>query len=84
MAPRFILVPMESSTQFDPLVALDFYVRQHDLWATIRHRIAIGARASGSVFACSDSLRHIPFMKALLQMGSTVCPRATRIAISYQ
>jgi hypothetical protein len=39
MAPRFTLAPMESSTQFGPLVALGFYVRQHDLWAPMRHRV---------------------------------------------
>jgi hypothetical protein len=39
MAPRFTLASMESSTNFGPLVALGFYVRHHDLWAPIRHRV---------------------------------------------
>jgi hypothetical protein len=39
MAPRFTLAPLESSTCFGPLVALGFLVREHDLWAPIRHRV---------------------------------------------
>lgn len=39
MTPRFTLAPLETSTSFGPLVALGFYVRQHDLWAPIRHRV---------------------------------------------
>ena len=39
MEPRFTLAPMETSTHFGPLVALGFFVRQHDLWAPIRHRV---------------------------------------------
>ncbi len=39
MAPRFTLAPMERSTCFGPLVALSFFVREHDLWAPIRHRV---------------------------------------------
>ncbi len=39
MAPRFTLAPMESTTSFGPLVALGFLVRQHDLWAPMRHRV---------------------------------------------
>lgn len=39
MVPRFTLAPMESSTQFGPLVAFGFFVREHDLWAPIRSRV---------------------------------------------
>ncbi len=39
MAPRFTLAPMEHSTCFGPLVALGFFMREHDLWAPIRHRV---------------------------------------------
>jgi hypothetical protein len=39
MVPRFTLAPMGSSTNFGPLAALGFYVRQNDLWAPIRHRV---------------------------------------------
>ena len=39
MVPRFSLAPMENSTCFGPLVALGFFVREHDLWAPIRHRV---------------------------------------------
>lgn len=39
MVPRFTLAPMESSTCFGPLAALGFFVREHDLWAPIQHRV---------------------------------------------
>jgi len=39
MVPRFTLAPMEHSTCFGPLVALGFFMREHDLWAPIRHRV---------------------------------------------
>lgn len=39
MEPRFTLAAMETSTRFAPLVALGFFVRQHDLWAPIRSRV---------------------------------------------
>lgn len=39
MIPRFSLVPMENSTCFGPLVALGFFMREHDLWAPIRNRV---------------------------------------------
>ena len=39
MEPRITLAPMETSTSFGPLVAMGFFVRQHDLWAPIRHRV---------------------------------------------
>ena len=39
MVPRFSLASMENSTCFGPLVALGFFVREHDLWAPIRHRV---------------------------------------------
>ena len=39
MAPRFTLAPMDCSTRFGPLVALGFFVRQHDLWAPFWDRV---------------------------------------------
>jgi len=39
MVPRFTLAPMDCSTRFGPLVALGFFVRQHDLWAPFRDRV---------------------------------------------
>jgi hypothetical protein len=42
MVPRFTLAPIDSCTQFGPLVALGFFVRQHDLWAPIRARVCFG------------------------------------------
>jgi hypothetical protein len=42
MMPRFITAPMEDSTAFGPLIALGFFVRQHDLWSPIRRRVCFG------------------------------------------
>ena len=39
MIPRFTVAPMNTSTPFGPLVALGFFVREHDLWAPIRQRV---------------------------------------------
>jgi len=39
MTPRFTLASMNDSTCFGPLIALGFFVREHDLWAPIRHRV---------------------------------------------
>jgi len=39
MAPRFTLASMDCSTRFGPLVALGFFVRQHDLWAPFWDRV---------------------------------------------
>ena len=39
MQPRFTVAPMETYTAFGPLVALGFFVQQHDLWAPIRIRV---------------------------------------------
>jgi len=39
MQPRFIVTPMETYTTFGPLVALGFFVQQHDLWAPVRSRV---------------------------------------------
>lgn len=32
MKPRFTVAPMDNSTTFGPLVALGFFVQEHDLW----------------------------------------------------
>lgn len=44
MIPRFTVAPMNTSTPFGPLVALGFFIREHDirehdLWAPIRQRV---------------------------------------------
>ena len=39
MVPQFRLASMENSTSFGPLIALGFFVREHDLWAPIRDRV---------------------------------------------
>jgi hypothetical protein len=56
MAPRFTLAPMECGTGFGPLVALGFFVRQHDLWAPVRARVqfAGGTHCEAPVDALYD------------------------------
>ena len=39
MQPRFTVAPMETCTTFGPLVALGFFMQQHDLWAPVRSRV---------------------------------------------
>jgi hypothetical protein len=39
MMPRFTVAPMNTSSPLGPLVALGFFVREHDLWAPIQQRV---------------------------------------------
>ena len=39
MQPHFTTAPMEQTTHYGPLVALGFFVREHDLWSPIQSRL---------------------------------------------
>lgn len=62
MLPRFTVAASDTMTHYDPLVALGFYVRQHDLLTPWRSRLQFAAPTHCAVptEALFDVLRVYP------------------------